>query len=82
MSGFTVEVEAYGWVVCKDGEAVTKAVSNKWRAGEKRDALEHAARMKERNCLRCATPFMSEGAHHRMCNGCRQSVRTMFEGAV
>lgn len=24
-----------------------------------------------RNCLTCGAPFKSEGAHNRMCNGCR-----------
>lgn len=26
----------------------------------------------QRRCLCCATPFASEGAHHRLCNDCRQ----------
>jgi len=25
----------------------------------------------ERKCLSCKKPFMSEGAHNRMCNQCR-----------
>ena len=28
-------------------------------------------RLKRRACLCCGTGFMSEGAHHRMCNRCR-----------
>lgn len=29
----------------------------------------------ERPCLRCGQPFASDGAHHRLCDGCRQTVR-------
>lgn len=32
-----------------------------WRRGTRRN----------RNCLCCSHPFLSEGAHHRMCDTCR-----------
>lgn len=82
MSSFTVEKEGLGWIVCKNGVKVTGAVSNRWWAEEKRDALERDARRKLRSCLRCRDPFLSEGPHHRMCIRCRQAVSTMYEGAV
>ena len=39
------------------------------------DRLEERARAgkcRRRACLCCGTSFMSEGAHHRMCNLCRR----------
>jgi 5-methylcytosine-specific restriction endonuclease McrA len=31
-------------------------------------------RLKRRDCLRCDRKFWSEGPHHRLCQGCRQSI--------
>lgn len=30
---------------------------------------------KQRTCLTCGAAFLSEGAHNRMCGGCRASAR-------
>lgn len=31
-----------------------------------------------RNCLRCAAPFFSEGNHNRMCDNCRGATASPF----
>jgi hypothetical protein len=31
-------------------------------------------KFKRRNCLRCDREFWSEGAHHRLCQTCRQII--------
>jgi hypothetical protein len=31
-------------------------------------------KLKRRNCLRCDREFWSEGAHHRLCQTCRQII--------
>ncbi|UTS79538.1 hypothetical protein OL67_000585 [Phaeobacter piscinae] len=67
-----IEVERFGSlaVVTRDGVEV-------WGPGpiaqaeNKRDTLERQARRKRRKCMTCSDPFMSEGAHNRMCNPCR-----------
>ena len=33
-----------------------------------------------RPCLRCGEPFPSEGAHNRLCEPCRQSIRRADPG--
>lgn len=47
------------------------------RCFEMQRAQERAARIRKRPCLRCKAPIESEGAHHRMCKGCRA-----FAGSV
>lgn len=39
--------------------------------GKAEQRAEVASRAKQRHCLRCRDPFMSEGPGHRMCGGCR-----------
>lgn len=34
----------------------------------------HGKRAAQRYCLRCDRQFWSEGAHHRLCQRCRQSI--------
>lgn len=57
--------------VVKDGKAVWGPGSIT-QAEQRRDCLEHEARFKSRGCITCGDTFMSEGAHHRMCNRCRK----------
>lgn len=75
---FTVERYGAGWSVHKDGEKVTGPVSSKWRADEQREKLERDARKKTRKCLTCGGKFLSEGAHNRMCNPCRQRSHEIY----
>jgi hypothetical protein len=37
-------------------------------------------KLKRRECLRCDRPFMSEGAHHRLCKDCRAFLKVSDEG--
>lgn len=41
------------------------------RENENTERAAKASKFKVRACLRCQRDFESEGAHHRMCNGCR-----------
>ena len=75
---FTVERYGAGWAVHKDGEKVYGAVHAKWRAEEQREKLERDARKKERSCMTCRQPFMSEGPHNRMCGTCRQRSQEIY----
>lgn len=78
-----IKVKRFGAqaVVTKDGVEV-------WGPGpldeaeNKKDTLERQARLKRRKCITCSTPFMSEGAHHRMCTRCRSGENDIFDGAV
>lgn len=43
------------------------------------------AETKPRACITCGTVFKSQGAHHRMCGGCRHNVHDAdpnFAGGV
>ncbi len=83
MSAPVLEIERFGSlaVVIQDGVEV-------WGPGplaqaeNKRDALEQKARWKQRKCITCNKKFMSEGAHHRMCDACRKGARSFHDGAV
>lgn len=39
-------------------------------------------RQKLRPCMSCGTRFLSEGPHHRLCNGCRHVTATAEDVAV
>jgi len=40
------------------------------------------ARSRTRKCLRCGVLFLSEGPHHRMCDGCRAVSGFEHDGAA
>lgn len=44
--------------------------------GKQKQPAVRAAGRTERKCLNCSNPFMSEGAHNRLCNRCRYSAST------
>lgn len=48
----------------------SRAEAEKWIRGEI-TKLPHHKRPRERPCLSCATLFMSEGSHNRLCKYCR-----------
>lgn len=69
--------KANGWhrITNPEGAFVGQPYSSKKAALEAADRLQQAADSKskpgERCCLRCGSPFLSEGIHNRMCNRCR-----------
>lgn len=46
------------------------------------DRLRYKERLSKRNCLCCQKPFMSEGAHNRMCKKCRYAETTAEDIAI
>ena len=54
------------------GQVVIKGHSSPDTAARKAEALDREARETERPCITCRAPFMSEGAHNRMCPSCRE----------
>jgi len=52
------------------------------RAKARAIALAEQGTYRMRKCMCCPTTFLSEGAHHRMCNVCRQNAGASFELAV
>lgn len=77
MSRFSVERVAghNGYnVIDADGVPKTGIVANFDVADRMREALERKAARRRRPCLRCRKPFVSEGAHNRMCDMCRKTI--------
>jgi hypothetical protein len=52
----------------------SRAEAEAWAARHE-GKLPSNRQAKERACITCGTSFLSEGAHHRMCNGCRAMAR-------
>lgn len=46
------------------------------------DDMARRAKCKTRPCITCGQPFLSEGAHNRMCKGCRTWASDVYQGAV
>lgn len=69
--------KANGWyrITNPEGAFVGQPYSGKKAAQEAADRMQAEADQKakrgERCCLRCGSPFLSEGIHNRMCNRCR-----------
>lgn len=40
------------------------------KRAERRAAAERARGQRSRPCMICGAPFLSEGAHHRLCKSC------------
>ena len=70
---FKVDRRGCRAVVTKDSDVVW-GPGGFVQAERERDDLERQARRKLRNCMTCGGEFMSQGAHHRMCNRCRSTV--------
>lgn len=72
----------YG-IVSPSGKLLTARYGSKTQAETRIDALENEARReghKRRPCITCGASFLSEGAHNRMCNGCRShSAESLYE---
>lgn len=54
-----------------DGQARVSGLMSRAHAETRMEAIERERRIKRRPCLSCGDPFLSEGAHHRLCNRCR-----------
>ena len=52
----------------------SRAEAEAWAARHE-GKLPSNRQAKVRGCITCGTSFLSEGAHHRMCNGCRAMAR-------
>jgi hypothetical protein len=68
--------------VMRNGVCVYGPVTHRADAENMRDKLERTDGHKRRKCMTCGDPFMSEGAHHRMCTKCRSGAIAIFDGAV
>ena len=70
-----------GAVILRDGRQV-------WGPGYRdlaefrADQMRKAARRIGRRCLTCGTGVLSDGAHHRMCDTCRQVGATAEDTAI
>lgn len=62
----------YSYAVYDGKRRVAGTFSSRHLAEAARERLEREARRRVRPCLCCGAPFESEGAHHRMCKGCRE----------
>lgn len=65
-----------GWfLIGPDGSAGEQRFANRIAAlAAKGHAVRKTAALsgsRERSCMTCCKPFMSQGAHHRMCGHCR-----------
>lgn len=73
---FEPRKHGYGWAVfdTTTGKVVSGEYAKHYDAENRAELMSREARKKRRPCLRCRTPFMSEGAHNRLCDGCRSGV--------
>lgn len=51
-------------------------------AEQKKADIERSERRKQRNCITCGKPFMSEGPHNRMCKSCLAASSSISDGWV
>lgn len=70
---YQVRRSGYGWAVfdCQTRAKVSDQVSSRLVAQNRCDVMNRDARKTRRPCITCRTPFISEGAHNRMCPSCR-----------
>jgi hypothetical protein len=54
-----------------DGRQATGRFPSEEQAQDRVDELLRRLSRRTRACITCGDAFPSEGAHHRMCNGCR-----------
>ncbi|PKP85842.1 MAG: hypothetical protein CVT80_00455 [Alphaproteobacteria bacterium HGW-Alphaproteobacteria-2] len=68
-----------GWFVRRraDGARVSKYLSTAMLAENACHRMERESRARVRPCLRCGRKFGSEGAHNRLCDGCRSRCSTL-----
>lgn len=59
------------YFVTKDGEVVDGPYSERETALRAVEALKRLSKTRTRKCITCSENFVSEGAHNRMCDGCR-----------
>lgn len=58
-------------ILAGDGQPLSGLMGSREHAVDMLDRMRRRAAHRTRPCLTCATPFLSEGAHHRMCASCR-----------
>lgn len=64
----------YGYAVFRGEEKISGTYKDEDFALERRDKIAESQKARVRPCLKCRTPFQSEGPHHRMCRLCRRGV--------
>lgn len=78
MAHYAVTGRSCDYWVERDGVRVRgpyKGVDAAMIAMDAQQAKERALSRKERKCMTCTAPFMSDGPHHRMCGPCRAGKR-------
>jgi hypothetical protein len=71
MSDLRVARHGLGWTVLRGSTRVAGIYSQQGRAEEIMENMERRAALRDRPCFTCGDMFKSEGAHNRMCQGCR-----------
>lgn len=71
MAKFTVQGSGTSFFVLRDGKIVQGPFTSAGRAEDVRDELIRVAKRRPRACLTCKAEFISDGAHNRMCDPCR-----------
>jgi hypothetical protein len=73
-NGMTTRAAARALTVCE--KRLSQAMAGDL-PGPRAERARVRAAPPNRTCLRCARPFHSEGAHNRMCSGCRNYAGTL-----
>ncbi len=73
-AGLAVKKKGGTWAVFDGEHVVSGGYANRDRAMTRLEAIAEARRYRTRPCLTCGQSFKSEGAHNRMCNGCRAAA--------
>lgn len=64
----------------RQGDETLYGPATRELALEALERRQRAARRKNRTCLTCQSPFLSEGPHNRMCTPCR--AQTAYDGSA
>lgn len=67
-------VGAYRWNVLDGALQQIASVGSTISAVAAAERHRRISALRARKCLCCETQFMSEGAHNRLCDKCRESV--------
>jgi len=72
-AGYSGQHRGWAVFVTLDGkeQQVTGWHGGVARAEARMEELQRQARLKQRPCLTCGRPFMSEGIHNRICPKCK-----------
>jgi hypothetical protein len=71
---------AAGYAVFDGNTRLSGEIKDPNEAALRADRLAKKAQRQKRSCLCCAHPFLSEGAHNRLCDRCRNTSDTFDLG--